>query len=57
MFIMCHSFMIQAHGAIKYIVNMSENVCFCNNNYLLSFHQDITFLNQARVLDRVHLVS
>ena len=30
-FIMCHSFLIQEHGTIKYIVNMWENVCFCNN--------------------------
>ena len=41
--IMCHSFLIQAYGAIKYIVNMWENVCFCNNIFY-HFAKDIAFL-------------
>ena len=39
---MCHSFLIQAHGTIKYIVNMWENVCFCKN-ICSHFAEDIAF--------------
>ena len=38
----CAIFLIQAHGVIKYIVNMWENVCFCNNIYY-HFAKDIAF--------------
>ena len=42
-FIMCHFFLIQAHGAIKRIVNTYVgNVCFCNN-VCYHFDKDITF--------------
>ena len=39
---MCHSFLIQAHGAIKYIVK-HKNVCFYNN-ICYHFAKDIPFL-------------
>ena len=39
MFIVCHSFLIQAHGAIKYI-----GKCLLLQ-YLLSFTKDIAFLH------------
>ena len=40
---MCHSFLIQAHGAIEYMVKHVENVCFCNN-ICYHFDKDIAFL-------------
>ena len=39
---MCHSFLIQAHGTIKYMVKHVENVCFCNN-ICYHFAKDIAF--------------
>ena len=42
-FIMYHSFLIQAHGAIKYIVNMWDNVGFCSN-ICYHFAKNIAFL-------------
>ena len=42
-FIICHSFLIQAHGAIKCMVKHVENVCFCNN-ICYHFAKDIAFL-------------
>ena len=43
LFIICHSFLIQAHGAIKYLVKHVENVCFYNN-ICFHFAKDIAFL-------------
>ena len=40
---MCYSFLIQEHDAIKYIVNMWENVCLCSN-ICYHFAKDIVFL-------------
>ena len=46
----CYSFLIQALGAIKYIVNMWENVCFCSNicyhfaKYIAFLYHNIPFV-------------
>ena len=39
---MGHSFLIQAHGAIKYMAKHVENVCFCSN-ICYHFAKDIAF--------------